>query len=286
MNIEIAKIDHLSEKEINHFHKIINRCNKEDKTDYPFDTDDDYKKPGNINHFILYGDGKPISAVYLFTPTNHEAEFYGFTLPEYRRRGYMNTLLKEIRKEMHRRSIPSLLYVCDGASDSGRSFLKNLRAQYEYSEYAMVWENRNLKLRAPEVTLAPVTNQMKDRLIEINSSAFSESKEDAATFIDQFISSDLRDFYGILIKGELIGMIGRYLEESRDYIHGFCIDKQFRGRGYGRQALLQMVDLCQKSNPGRQIALEVETENENALGLYKSCGFKLVSTFGYYRINY
>ena len=33
------------------------------------------------------------------------------------------------------------------------------------------------------------------------------------------------------------------------------------------------------------VALEVETQNENAIRLYRSCGFVEVTTYGYYNVD-
>jgi ribosomal protein S18 acetylase RimI-like enzyme len=35
----------------------------------------------------------------------------------------------------------------------------------------------------------------------------------------------------------------------------------------------------------KDIGLEVETENTNAIGLYRSCGFVEITTYGYYNID-
>jgi ribosomal protein S18 acetylase RimI-like enzyme len=78
-------------------------------------------------------------------------------------------------------------------------------------------------------------------------------------------------------------MIGVYEEAERDYIHGFCIAKQFRGRGVGKAALLRTVQLCRSERPGRELHLEVQTRNENALSLYNKAGFRTINVFDYYR---
>lgn len=285
MKITIAKPTDLTEDQIEHFRRIIDFCNSSDGTAYTFDPGDDYSRADQVDHFILYGDGVPLSAVYLFVPTSSEAEVYGFTLPEYRGRGYFSRLLIEVEAEAKRRSVGSLLFVCDRNSEAGKEFLRKRGVPCEYSEYAMVWTGEDMTLPSMDVSLRPVLSEDRDQLARINSEAFNDERSEAESIIDLFITSELRDFYTILHKGSIVGMIGRYLEDGRDYIHGFCLDRDFRGRGFGRQALLWMVALCRRTDPSRRIELEVETENEKALGLYKSCGFELQSVFGYYRSN-
>jgi ribosomal protein S18 acetylase RimI-like enzyme len=56
-----------------------------------------------------------------------------------------------------------------------------------------------------------------------------------------------------------------------------------RGRGFGRQMLLHTIDrLVVEKWP--RILIEVATDNPNALGLYKSCGFQVTTTYGFYQL--
>lgn len=282
MNIDIAKPTDLSEIETEQIFHIIEICNKADGTAYTFDPKDDYKTSEEINQFILYSEGQPVSAVYLFAPTKAEAEVYGFTIPEFRGRGYMRTLLEEVSTEVRKRSIDTLLFVCDGNSSDGKRFILKRKACHKFSEYSMFWKGETGSKPEISIELRPVASDDRDRLVEINSEAFDEDASEAEQIIDLFISSELRDFFTVIYKGKTVGMIGRYLEDSRDYIHGFCIAADYRGKGIGRQALHLMVEKCRSADPSRPIVLEVETENENALGLYKSCGFELESVFNYF----
>lgn len=63
----------------------------------------------------------------------------------------------------------------------------------------------------------------------------------------------------------------------------FGVLPSYRGRGYGRQMLLAIVDLLLEEH-WPDIALDVETRNANALGLYESCGFRKIRTCDYYQV--
>jgi len=58
----------------------------------------------------------------------------------------------------------------------------------------------------------------------------------------------------------------------------------YRGRGLGRELLSRTVETLLAANHGH-IGQEVETDNRNALGLYVSCGFREVTTYGYYHLE-
>ncbi len=80
-----------------------------------------------------------------------------------------------------------------------------------------------------------------------------------------------------------IGIIKTSVEGDAASIYAFGVLPAYRGRGFGRQILAQTVErlLAEHREP---IAIEVETDNCNALGLYESCGFRATTTFGYYEL--
>ena len=67
-------------------------------------------------------------------------------------------------------------------------------------------------------------------------------------------------------------------------IYGFVVRSAYRGRGYGRQMLEETIRTIQARSQ-KQIMLEVDSQNTNALGLYRSCGFKETTTYGYYNLD-
>jgi ribosomal protein S18 acetylase RimI-like enzyme len=67
-------------------------------------------------------------------------------------------------------------------------------------------------------------------------------------------------------------------------IYGFVIDRQHQGRGLGRGALARACALLRGEGADR-IELEVATDNDRALGLYRSVGFTLITTEDYYALR-
>ena len=93
---------------------------------------------------------------------------------------------------------------------------------------------------------------------------------------------------------EAVGCLNLY-EAEREYgIYAFAVLPQYRRRGFGRQMLEQIIkevharNVCldvSRDERSLDIALEVETQNENAIRLYRSCGFVEVTTYGYYNVD-
>jgi ribosomal protein S18 acetylase RimI-like enzyme len=259
--------------------------NSHDGTGYTADFEDDFRKEGEKNSFLFYRDGRLVSMINLFAPGKEEGEITAVTHSDFRRQGCFRRLLEETRRELKRRAIPSLLFVCDRASESGTAVMAHLGAPYEFSEYLMRYEAEPDLSAAemPEIEFAPSVKEEQPELVPIMQEAFDLSAAEASRRADEFFQSSKRAFYTIRLSGKIAGMIGVYEEAERDYIHSFCMGKQFRGRGAGKAALIKTVNLCRSGRPGRELHLEVQTGNENALSLYKKAGFRTITVFDYYR---
>ena len=85
------------------------------------------------------------------------------------------------------------------------------------------------------------------------------------------------------LEGKFIGKIGVQMEGGDGYIFAFGIKPEYRRRGYGR-AVLSSILLKLLSEQVKTVLLEVAVKNEKALLLYKSCGFKEITIYDYYKM--
>ncbi|MGH3920221.1 MAG: ribosomal protein S18-alanine N-acetyltransferase [Pseudonocardiaceae bacterium] len=80
--------------------------------------------------------------------------------------------------------------------------------------------------------------------------------------------------------GSLIGYAGLARVGGEAEIHTLAVDPAHQGRGIGRALLRTMLDHA----AGTTVFLEVRTDNEAAIQLYRSEGFVVIGTRrGYYR---
>ncbi|MGH3998704.1 MAG: ribosomal protein S18-alanine N-acetyltransferase [Pseudonocardiaceae bacterium] len=80
--------------------------------------------------------------------------------------------------------------------------------------------------------------------------------------------------------GSLIGYAGMARAGGEAEIHTLAVDPTHQGRGIGRALLHAMLDHA----AGATVFLEVRTDNEAAIQLYRSEGFTVIGTRrGYYR---
>ena len=99
-------------------------------------------------------------------------------------------------------------------------------------------------------------------------------------------SSSLKTVYTDAPNGStevIIGKLDVSFEGQSAFIYGFAVLPEYRGRGYGRQILARTIQ--ELLALGReQIALEVSTENRNALSLFQACGFRETGSYDYYAL--
>nr|WP_246880612.1 GNAT family N-acetyltransferase [Sporosarcina sp. 6E9] len=60
------------------------------------------------------------------------------------------------------------------------------------------------------------------------------------------------------------------------YVNTICVDPNFRGKGIGSQLLTFAEDIAKQENIAK-LSLNVETEKEAAIRLYKRSGYEIVS---------
>lgn len=282
MSFEIVHDPDLTNDHIRDIGLLYDQCNTHDNTSYVYDLDEDFKEEGDTNTFLLYKENRLVSSLNIFAPTKVEAEITALTLPEERKQGYSNKLISLAKEEIKRRSIPSILYVCDSNAEEGITVLKSINAKYEYSEYLMEYssEGANPFTKREDLRILQAEAGHTERLIEINEQAFPK-EEGARELIEEFFSSSRRSLFTITYNQKVIGMIGVYFEATRNYIHGFCIDSNYRHKGIGTHVLYEIVQ--KYKNDQKSLVLEVQTQNSNALKVYQNVGFKTKAEFRYYR---
>ena len=86
---------------------------------------------------------------------------------------------------------------------------------------------------------------------------------------DQYLWSLVDD------SGNKIGVLWVQVKNGRAFIFDFVIDEEFRGQGFGKQALTAM-DEKLKAMGAESVALHVFGDNISAQELYKKMGFSIV----------
>ena len=89
---------------------------------------------------------------------------------------------------------------------------------------------------------------------------------------------DLKDIYSIFCENEFVGIIQKIRKEN-DNIHigRFLINPELTGRGLGKRALIEFINLIFQYEDVNSITLNVFDYNAGAKKLYEKVGFKVVN---------
>lgn len=85
--------------------------------------------------------------------------------------------------------------------------------------------------------------------------------------------------YAICAGEEVVGVAAiEYIPENESYdrhwVPRFMIGQQFQGKGYGKKAMLAIIDMISKQHQDcERVRLSVVLENQGAIQFYKSIGF-------------
>lgn len=110
-----------------------------------------------------------------------------------------------------------------------------------------------------------------DRILEIENHSFSTpwSREALRIEIEE---NELAEVFVIEDNLDVVGYMSYIRIVDEAHINNIAIDNKYRAKGYGRKLVSKIVEDLLNSN--YSITLEVRHDNDIAINLYKSLGFK------------
>lgn len=206
-------------------------------------------------------------------------ELAGMVDPDARRRGIGRALLDAALPLCREAGNDRLLLVVPRSSPGGAGLARAHGMTFDHAEHALRLPSRPQQApSSPELSLRPSDRGDIPILAELYTEAFGH----APSNLEQLVERDSRPLI-ISRDGAVAGTVAAVRERQRGAIYGFIVAPELRGRGIGREILRRV---CQDLFDAgmTHVDLEVEVENDNALGLYTSTGFELQATEDYYEL--
>ncbi len=279
----VAK-DRLTPADFVEVEQLVRLCNAYEGLEIKLNWEMMRTRAGNApSDFCFYASGSLVG----YAPLDGFSDQHEVTVlvhPEFRCRGIARSLIGAAVDEARRRAT-RLLLVCERASASGQAFVAAMGAQRDFSEYHMQLDAAaDLPAVSGEVELRPAEVVDAALLTRLQALSFGDSEESLGDFVARELASPHSRAYIATLAGEPIGRIGVFLGEHDAYIRAFGVLPHYRGRGYGRQILAATVQamLAENRSP---ITLDVEIENQHALALYESCGFREQNAYDYFPLD-
>ncbi len=252
------------------------------------------KEAGYTDEFIAYMEGQAVGYIGIcsFGGPGMPLEVTGMVHPSYRRFDIFTRLHTLALSEFQRRSCTDVLLLCDRVSSAGHAFLDKIGSVYKFCEVEMYLQKdtpiHDVYIHS-DILLQKANNADAATIKNIDAAAWNEPGKSPDEEEEIFLPEDeekrgLTVYLGIK-NGVTIGKINLQKSENEVWgIYGFAILPQFRGLGYGRAMLKQSIEKM-KTSGAKEIMLQVVPENERALNLYTSCGFKETSVMDYYTLS-
>ncbi|ELR82760.1 ribosomal protein S18-alanine N-acetyltransferase [Mycobacterium intracellulare] len=139
---------------------------------------------------------------------------------------------------------------------------------------------------AEPVTVGALTRADAQRCAELEAQLFDGDDPWPAAAFNRELASAHNHYVGARVGGTLVGYAGiSRLGRTPPYeheVHTIGVDPAYQGQGIGRRLLDELLTFAD----GGVVYLEVRTDNEAAIGLYRSVGFEQIGLRRrYYRVS-
>lgn len=274
----------LTEDEMREIAELQILCNQHDTIHLVIPPDELRNRSGReIDDFLYYEQGQLAGYLYVDSWGKKEREITGMVRPELRRQGIFRQLFTAALAEYTAQGAEALLLICEPHSHSGHAFARAVKARHDFSEHAMVLGTFTERQQSdPQFLVRPAILSDKQAVISLLAADIGEADDaDARQLVEEVYNSSEQKLFIATLAGLPIGTLRLTYQSDAVGIYGFVIQPEYRGKGYGRKCLEQIIHHI-KEETSRSIKLEVDTENKVAFGLYKSCGFEVLTTYDYF----
>ncbi len=233
------------------------------------------------NNFLAYLDGMLVGYAALSEYGTDERDLLAVVHPQHRRQGIFRTLFNAVAIACQHRQIERVVLPCEHHAQAALACMAALAIPFFYAEHAMtLGEFRERpSLGIPIVLQAANTNDAA--LISTLMADGSMPLEAIQELVTHSQQKPNECFYLGVLDHKPIGTLRLIQMEERVGIYSFVMHPTYRGHGYGRQMLQEAIHLARQQEH-QEITLEVDVTNTNAIGLYRSSGFEITTTYDYY----
>lgn len=286
--MDIIKKNELTESDLSMIKEMISYNNMITHKKFDISTDDTLNFSKELNcHHLAYKDRKLVGYANVFAPTKEAFEIQSVVLKDYERIRINSRLLDSVREEATHFSVGELFLVCNDKFESGESYAKKVGGILDHSEYVMKLvrdEIREESIIANEnIHFEEVNMDTLKGYVDVATKIYDSTIDNLEDKFSNLINEDKRKFYTLIYEGNQIGVGGISLENEKNFLYGFGIIREYRGKGLSKVFLENIISSTQKSND-YGIYLEVDSTNEIAFNLYKKLGFKVIHRMDYFKI--
>lgn len=261
---------------------IVDGCGREGLS-LKLDLDVLRERDGETIAFVAHRGGA--LAGFCTLDSGRDMELCGAVHADHRRRGIGRALLAAALDESRRLGRERALVICEDASAAGVALLTATGATRAFAEHRMdLAELCHAPPADDRLVVARATPPDAAEVAHVIAVSMKDAEERARAEVARDLESATNRYYLSRLEGAAVGSLKIAFGRGKAYIYGFSVLPEHRRRGLGRQMLGGVIEAL-RAEGHQHIALEVESENAPAIGLYRAMGFSVTTTYGYYEID-
>ena len=201
--------------------------------------------------------------------------------PMYRNIGLGTALFEALQKELQiRGAVGQLALMMQQPNGYGTTFLTNRDFGYSFSEATL--ESKAEPTQWPsQILIRPYEINDTASLVEVFCEAFGDEQQEALDLVDYNSTHEELQMWVAEVAGEVVGTITTRKDGDAQWITALAVHPKVEGRGIGTALIYSVKQLAY--NEGHVfVKLDVELDNERALGIYTKTGFLKAAQIDYF----
>jgi ribosomal protein S18 acetylase RimI-like enzyme len=235
------------------------------------------RRTGDRVEDLLWWDGDRLLGFLGLYSFGSSLELAGMVAPDARRRGIGTALLDAAIPLCRARGAPKALLIVPRPSVPGKRLALRHGAVLDHSEHALSLSGEPtgaphdsaVRLRPAAASDLPLVSRLLEAGFGAPPPDWSHAPQGQVLVVE--------------LNSSPVGTLTTARDAENARVYGFVIDPAWQGRGIGRAALRRACEEL-RTVGARSIGLEVAVDNDRALGLYTSVGFKPIITEDYYAL--
>jgi len=282
-HLHIKAVNRLNEEQITAVRDLIAQCQLKDGTKGTVVLETALNFHQDMPVVFLCYEGESLCGMLrIFAPLPNTAEISAYVLPPKRRQGLFKMLLKRAMETLSAFGYSRVLFVHEHRGRDAAEIIKRWPVQWEHAEYLLVYTGQNAtptKVMPEDLSLRYVEQDDIRDIAALSGLVFGDCGIAETMAQKSYEDPDVLCFCATH-QGKLIGVVNARLHEDDASIFGFGISPEYQDKGIGRGFLYHVIDTLRPY--GKEITLEVDSNNPRAYHLYTTSGFFIRTQFDYY----